>query len=588
MKRKQICNSWLSPKHVNAVFITCVFILFSGFRAISSTPVDTGALVAVGEHINLVTDRNMYAVGEPVYFKAFYTKTEDLQESGWSKVLYLELINPSGDVEVQQKLPLNDDGAFGSIHLSKQLLTGNYYLRAYTKWMTNFGPNAYSYAKIVVINPFDSKVYISALENQSETFVTERRSDQATSELLAVQTNKHRYQQREKVILSLKAGDDRLTGILYAITVVKTNTLDSAYMAGNIRAQGHCKPLPLASIKNLPEKRGLSLSGIMMYENGSKAETGKTVNLTILGEKPYFAQTYTSESGRFYFTIPEQTDAINLFLCPAEYEGSNVNFKVNNGFANHHYPINPETFKLSDAQLEQARELMVNAQVMSSYPKTGVLNNIDSSHSGEKTVFFYGTPEERLFLKDYIALPDLGEVFHELVQNVMLLNKDNTPSLKVVNENSWSSDMPLVLIDHVPVYDINTILSIPSDKIESIDVVNTNYIKGGILYRGIIAIYSKKNDIAGAELPKGGAFFSYSGFNENDRTVIRGQTQNQKFMADLRNTLYWHPGFNLNGRESSEIEFFTSDNRGKYTVLVRRLSKNGKELELSTCKFIVE
>lgn len=574
---------------LKTIFTVVVFVLFVKLPVISTTPVDASSLFSVGEHIKLVTDRNMYAVEELLYFRIIYSKSEQLQGLSWSKVVYLELLNPEGKVEVQQKLPLKEDGACGSLALPQDMITGNYYLRAYTKWMSNFGPNAFAYAKIIVINPFDSHLFTSVNESKSEKLKFKEEAGYTISESTRVQTDKQSYKKREKVSINIKSEDSFDSEGVYTISVVKTNTLDSLYMAGSIEVKGQCKAMALGSIVSLPENRGMSCSGSMIDVNGAPVPEGKTVNLSIIGDVPYFAQTTTLKGGRFNFTLPDQNEVINLFVCPAEHEGSDVGFMVNSGFANYHQAINSESFELTQAQLNQARELIVNRQLMSLYRPEGSMSERNNKQQNNKQPsYFYGIPEKRVFLKDYIVLPNLGEVFQELVPEVLLLKRNKIPYFRVTNENYWSSTMPLVLLDQVPIYDLNTILGIHSSKFEWIDVINTSYVKGGRLYQGIISIVSKENDMAGAELPKGGAFFNFNGFDKQNLTKIAGHTQSEKYIPDLRNTLYWQPGFYMSSRVNNYIEFFTADVKGAYTVVVRRFNKLKNTVDLSTCEFVVE
>lgn len=572
------------------ILIVGVFAVFSLLSAKSITLNDNDTKIAVGEKIQLLTDRDLYAVQELVYFNAIYTRTNELQELNWSKVLYVELLNQDGQVELQQKLPLKDKGAFGSLKLPKELVTGYYYLRAYTKWMTNFGPQSFSYAKIIVVNPFDEQVYSSQNTNKDEIVSLKDTPNYMLTTLFSIQTDKASYLKRGKVRLKINLNESLKENRNYTVSVVKTHTLDSILMAGSINTKQQCAPLDLNLIKNLPENRGVSFTGSMNYTDGGSAKSGEIVNLSIIGDNPYFAQTFADDGGQFSFTLPKQHGELNLFLCPAGNEKTDVTFKVNSGFANFHHPITTEVFELSQVQREQAKELTINSQISNAFPKPDIEFEFkDSSRQADTLpVYFYGTPEHRLILDEYIVLPNLGEVFFELVPDVLLLKKKKINYLEVTNDIYWSSSLPLVLLDHIPIYDLSTILGIQSQKFEYIDVINTNYLKGGMLYCGIISIFSRNNDIAGAELPKGGAFFNYNAYDEQKQTLILGQTQEEKNIPDLRNCLYWNPSYSPMIGKNNEIEFYTSDNTGEYTVLIRTISGDGTHTELSSCKFSVE
>ena len=110
------------------------------------------------EYITLFTDRNMYAVNERIYFSSFYRQGEDSAKESWSKVLYVELVTPSGSAVTSGKFHLNEKGSSGYLLIPADALTGNYYLRSYTRWMQNFGPQSYCYTPLTIINPYTREV----------------------------------------------------------------------------------------------------------------------------------------------------------------------------------------------------------------------------------------------------------------------------------------------------------------------------------------------------------------------------------------------------------------------------------------------
>ena len=103
------------------------------------------------EKVYLHFDNTGYFKGERMWFKAYVTKagqrvaqagsaTTNYAPTDISRVLYVDLLNPSGDVVEQRKLKIDDDGtARGDIGLDSILATGFYEVRAYTRYMLNWG-----------------------------------------------------------------------------------------------------------------------------------------------------------------------------------------------------------------------------------------------------------------------------------------------------------------------------------------------------------------------------------------------------------------------------------------------------------------
>ena len=95
------------------------------------------------EKVYLHFDNMGYFENETLWFKAYVTRTDNGHLSDLSKVLYVELLNPSGDIVRTCKYPIDTLGvSHGDIRLDSLLTSGYYEVRAYTRYMTNWGTNA--------------------------------------------------------------------------------------------------------------------------------------------------------------------------------------------------------------------------------------------------------------------------------------------------------------------------------------------------------------------------------------------------------------------------------------------------------------
>ena len=95
------------------------------------------------EKVYLHFDNMGYFENETLWFKAYVTRTYDGHASDLSKVLYVELLNPTGDVLQTLKYPIDSLGqSHGEMKLDTILGSGLYEVRAYTRYMTNWGTNA--------------------------------------------------------------------------------------------------------------------------------------------------------------------------------------------------------------------------------------------------------------------------------------------------------------------------------------------------------------------------------------------------------------------------------------------------------------
>lgn len=105
------------------------------------------------EKVYLHLDKPTYSSGQDIWFKAYVTNSSN-QPSTLSKILYVDLINPSDTIVHTIRLPLAVGLASGDIILPDTLNGGNYRLRAYTQWMRNFGEESFFERDIIITNAF--------------------------------------------------------------------------------------------------------------------------------------------------------------------------------------------------------------------------------------------------------------------------------------------------------------------------------------------------------------------------------------------------------------------------------------------------
>ena len=94
------------------------------------------------EKVYLHFDNTGYFLDEKIWFKAYVMRADHAVATNLSKILYVELVNPSGDVVHTGKLRIENGQADGHIPLDNVYSSGFYEVRAYTRYMTNWGTDA--------------------------------------------------------------------------------------------------------------------------------------------------------------------------------------------------------------------------------------------------------------------------------------------------------------------------------------------------------------------------------------------------------------------------------------------------------------
>ena len=131
---------------------TALLLLVALFAHADEKSLDTLVLKSIiasralpQERVYLHFDNSGYYLGETMWFKAYCVSGNgtNVAAAPQSKVLYVELCAPEGYVVETKKFKLDEKGCCnGEFELKPSLLSGYYEVRAYTRYMLNWGDDA--------------------------------------------------------------------------------------------------------------------------------------------------------------------------------------------------------------------------------------------------------------------------------------------------------------------------------------------------------------------------------------------------------------------------------------------------------------
>jgi len=547
----------------NIVYSYCAFLLL---WILVSQDVKAQSLYSAeaGERIESFTDRTLYASGEKVFFSTVVYPASDSSRDEASRVFYCELITPAGYRITGGKYLLRDGFGEGCLTIPEEALTGVYYLKFYTRAMRNYGTDHYRYIMLKVIHPYKTEVlpasgdtaFIPLTYNACETL----REGQS----LNINPSKESFFPREEIHIAVnEKQNNRITGKV-SISVIPVNTCQVPVFQ---------QPVDTGISANdvyLRESRGVSISGKLIEKESGKPLPGININLSIIGDKDILVVP-TDSNGRFFFSLPGHDGKRDIFLSASGLPEVVPSILIDNDFCPKTVKLPSPPFSLNEEEKKAAYQLLVNARV-------SALFHQDSTNAGattqNDTVPFYGKPTETLLMDKYIDLPTLREYFTELPVIVKLKNIENKKQFRFyLAQGEMSIYNPLVLVDWVAIDDIEKILAMQPGEIDRIELVSAPYIKGEMVYGGIIGFISKNNDFAGIDLPASGTFINYSFLEACADTIPPGPFP--AHIPDARNTLYWDPDIKFNDTGVSEIVFSAPDTPGTYIVLLRETGRNG-------------
>lgn len=532
-----------------------LIICFSGCQVLSFTAISQeNPEMHLREKVILFTDRNMYIAGESLRFSAIIRQETD---SLAARILYCEVVTAEGRRITGGKFMILNSLATGTISLPDDILTGNYFMRAYTRYMRNYGPEGFAYSLIKVINPVREEV-LSEQGNASSRQPVEELTPE-TKEGIEVGTNMKIYSHEDSIDVFISgSGLQRPLG--YTISIVPYNSM--IYSKIKADASENIKENDFI----YPETRGITLTGKVLDKTG-RPVGNIMVNLSILGGIHEFIAMKTDSSGRFYFSLPDYQGNIDVFLCTEKTADYTPEIRVDNDYCTLPVQLSAGPFQLSPDERKTALQMAVNHQIEAYFKP-----EIDSSklHLTQDTISFYGRPDETVFLNKYVRLPTLEEYFNELPLHVRVRKKSGQKYFRIHSTQSDLGDyLPLVLVDMVAIDDPEKILAISPANIAKIEIVNSMYVKGDHVYGGIINFISQKGDFAGINLPGSGIFLNYEFLKPPE--IYENTIKNEKMVPDSRNTILWLPEYHPEKDKILKIK--SPETSGFYKVIVRGVDK---------------
>jgi len=521
------------------------------------------------EKVHVFSDRTLYAVNETIRFSALLQTRSELYHRLGSKVLYVELVNSSGTAVAKGKFLIKENLSTGKLSIPSNSLSGYYYLRSYTRWMRNFGSQSFSYIPIRVVNPYSSDVLTDKPAPGKNNLSAVPESVRMVSSSLSRTT----YHAGDRVEVEFKLEDGSINHVHNAcISVVPSGTIDTTIFQYKVDSRMNgSEPF---QFNFLPDIKGTSISGLAIESNNQKPASDTRIHFSILGEEAAYFVTESDSRGRFLINTPSRTGFQEMFVVP-EYQTDNpIEVRIDNDFTSEPLPFQASSFYLQQEEQVLASRLALHMQLQGTYLADSSINNAGLT-KGPESIPFYGTPEISVRIDEFVNLPNLEEVIQNLVPKTFVMRHDGEVHFLIKSENPMMSMFPpLILIDHIPVFDMEVIMAIPPSKLDHIEVIPEVYVLGEVKFGGIISFTSREGDLASIRLPEGSYFFDYLAFQP--ASIPQGaRYSGPGKIPDTRNTLFWMDQIELHKGTSQKVSFQRASIPGRYLILFRGVSSDG-------------
>jgi hypothetical protein len=525
----------------------------------------------------LHTDKSYYYPNESVWFRGYMNYAAPAFKDSLSRVIYVDLVDRSNNVRVSKIFAITNGNSEGSLTIPSTIGSGDYILRAYTRWVLNFD------SALVFVKPLKVLDY-----SEVGKAIHDYGSIDSTNELY-IDVEKDTVRTRERIAVTLGVKDflDNYTPGNFSISVTDFKQVVPASNEATILSQYDIASIQLPD--SLPKKveypiqQGIDFKGRFVIKKGKPSQGIITV---LQANTSQVFMITTEENGEFSFNNLKLYDSSKLAVLAKTIKGKRGRVVLDS----------PRQYSPATPYVEPLKIEVYKAENPSRYNSTEfsdakMLDEVVIQ--GEKE-----TPKSTsVMAADAVVTGDFLRSHNS--NNILIALQSRVPGLRVVNGllllgpptgygAGRSEDVqPLVLIDGTAINSsesfesvVDRISAMSAQEIERIEVYKYS---SGAVYgsRGATGIISITTRIS-SDYPSLDERIKFDGIK------IQGFSASKKFYspdyanptdnvrADYRSTIYWNPYVRTSDNNQAQISFYAADLPTQYRIVVEGITNDGR------------
>lgn len=546
------------------------------------------------ERVYLHTDKPYYYPGEVIWFKGYVRYDFPELIDSLSRVVYVELLGPDKKILEVRTLPVDSGRLAGDIALKELVNPGNYYLRAYTRWMLNYPTEDIFIKPLPVLNLNDKVIEEKALARAKPPFGVH----------VQIQTDTTHYRPRELVRLGVSVVDEQGLPLAadMSVSITDLKQVKSISTAEDIclwaNRSDSISILPGLKKKfEHPVEYGISFAGQFLNDK-SKPERAN-VNV-VQGRFLGMVSLDTDADGKFWLNGFQFRDSMSFAFDVKNEKGKSYGkvillprVKAPTDFPSHELKMGIE--KTNDLQRYKIGYLLPKDATL----LDEVIVNATKPEEGRtKQSITYGTPDHVVKGAD-LQIASAGNIVPALqgripgLQVTPFWDENGFQRYKIRIRGGLSTfgyggtTEPLLLIDGIPLADggfiADQLAALNPSAIERIEVITkANPMFGVRGTNGVIAVYTTNSGTSAtqqqAAVSKKVQSILVPGYSVPLKFVTPAYaTSSDQSQPDYRSTIYWNPWVNTSqNKPTASCEFFTADLPTTYRIVIEGVDSSGR------------
>ncbi len=338
------------------------------------------------------------------------------------------------------------------------------------------------------------------------------------------------------------------------------------------------------SIVFAPEYNGHIITGKVVSSVTGKPLENIESYVSVPGLNANLRTNISDASGRVKFDFKSMRGSSEVIVQTNPDIDTTTRIEINNPFFEQFTAAALPSFYLSSSKENILRDQSIGVQAQNLY----YANKLKRFMQAVDTMPVFEKPDATYFLDNYTRFTTTEEVLREYVTGINVIKRGSKFSIKVFDDfNIPNTDMaykgflqaePLILMDGIPVFNIDKLMSFDPLKMRKIQVYNRQYYMGNSFFHGIMNFTTYTGDFANFELDPHAVVIDYEGLQLEREfySPVYDTPQQNSHTPDFRTLLYWAHDIMPDANGEQHIRFYTSDKKGNYVAIIQGLTADGQ------------
>ncbi|HJP62000.1 MAG TPA: hypothetical protein VJ844_01075, partial [Mucilaginibacter sp.] len=330
-----------------------------------------------------------------------------------------------------------------------------------------------------------------------------------------------------------------------------------------------------ASFSFLPEYNGHLVTGKLINTTTNAPATDVVAYFAVPGKRVQLFTAKSDTGGRLLFNTKDFYGPGEIVVQTNTQHDSTFRIDVTSPFSEQYAKTALAPFYIGKDMQQSLENSSLGMQVLNIYSGDNIRKYYTPAVDSNG---FFGKPYKSYKLDDYTRFTTMEEVLREYIRELYVVRQDKKYHIKIISERGFLEGDPLVMLDGIPVFDMDKVIALDPLKIRRLDVMRERYFWGPADAEGILSYRTYKGDLGGVEIDPHAVVLDYEGLQL--QRVFYSPTYDTEAEAssrlpDFRNLLYWSPSIKAGPQGNNQLSFYTSDQQGQYIGVIQGITANG-------------